>query len=375
MLCAVYFFSSAVGGVFGPYWSLYLKSIGFEVGDISKLWAISLGGSFFAPYLWAWLADCTGRSFVSMRVAAAMSLCLFSGILMTQSFWWLALFLGGFIFSWNGILPQIEANTMNHLEERQGHYGNVRLWSPMGFVVATLIFGALLEDISLSTVPLVVFLLLAIVVLIVFFFSENRIVPSQSNKSKNKLFHVLTQPAVLVFMVVVFLMFISCSPYNVFFSIYLEENGFGLEEISWIWVTGMIAQVLVFFVFHRLMSAFSFKILLVVACALTAIRWLLIGFYVDQVLLLLFAQILQGANIGLFHSVSMHIVHHLFKGEYQYRGHATYISLAGIASITGALASGYLWERFPPSVSFSFATLASVVAGVIAWRYMGEIRS
>lgn len=375
LLCGIYFFSAAVGGVFGPYWPLYLMSIGFDAKDISRLLAITMSGSFFAPYLWAWIADHTDKPHTLMRLSAALSLCSFVGILLTVSFWWLVLFLGSFIFFWNTILPQIEANTMNHLKGGVGHYGDIRLWGSMGFVIATITFGFVLDNTSISVVPKAIFVLLAVVVLNIFFFSKNETTQSQPPKTQNNMVHLLAQPTVLAFMIAVFMMFISNTPYSVFFSIYLTENGYDLAEIGWLWATGMIAQIIVFFAMSRLLTTFSFKTLLLTAYALTTLRWLLIGFYINHVPLLLFAQILQGANIGIFHTVSIYIIHYIFKGKYQYRGQAIYICLAGMASIVGTLGSGHLWERFPPSVSFSAAALVTAVALVVTWRYMGEIQN
>ena len=60
-LSAFYFFYFAIFGSFLPFWSLYLKQIGFDANEIGELTALLVATKIIAPNLWGWLADKTGK--------------------------------------------------------------------------------------------------------------------------------------------------------------------------------------------------------------------------------------------------------------------------------------------------------------------------
>ena len=69
-LSGFYFFYFASLGVLIPYWSLYLKSLGYSSLVIGSLVAILPATNLIAPYIWGWLADHTRRSMLIIRVAS-----------------------------------------------------------------------------------------------------------------------------------------------------------------------------------------------------------------------------------------------------------------------------------------------------------------
>lgn len=370
-LSGFYFFFFAVAGVMAPYWSLYLKSLGFEATAIGELTAVYIGGSFFAPYLWAWIADQTGKSIILIRLTSVLSVFTFAGVLGSSSFWPLALLLCGFSFLLNGILPQLEANTLNHAAVKGEGYGHVRLWGSVGFVITAIILGQSLDSMNINMIPKIALILLIMTALMTFFIPEY--IPEKHPQTSETILHLLTRPVVIAFMTAAFMMFIGYSPYIIFFSIYLEENHYSRSIIGWLWALGMLAEIAAFFLMSRLLSRYSFKALLIFSYTLTGIRWLLIAFFIDSIAIVAFSQLLQAASIGIYHTVSIHVIRLLFKDSYQYRGQAAYACVTGTAGVVGILGSGYLWDYFPASVNFSLAALATVIALIITWCYVESI--
>lgn len=60
-IAGFYFFYFAFVGMFAPYWSLYLKSIDFDVVQISILLSVQPIMRMVSPALWGWLADHVGN--------------------------------------------------------------------------------------------------------------------------------------------------------------------------------------------------------------------------------------------------------------------------------------------------------------------------
>jgi PPP family 3-phenylpropionic acid transporter len=81
------------------------------------------------------------------------------------------------------------------------------------------------------------------------------------------------------------------------------------------------------------------------------------------------AQTLHAASFGLYHAVSIFLVHRLFTGTHQGRGQALYSSLSfGAGGATGSLLSGYLWKGIGPEAMFLLAAATSFTALVVAYR-------
>ena len=106
---------------------------------------------------------------------------------------------------------------------------------------------------------------------------------------------------------------------------------------------------------------------------MAGVRWLLIGFFVNNLVLLGFAQLLHAATFGMCHAVAIQYVHKYFQGRLQGRGQALYSSVSfGAGMAIGSLASGYAWDRAGALFCFQGATICSLIALVIAWFWMKD---
>ena len=131
-LSGFYFFYFASLGVLIPYWSLYLKSLGYNSLAIGGLVAILPATKLIAPYIWGWLADHTRRSMFIIRVASVLALLSFLLVFISQQLYWLIFVMLLFSFFWNATLPQFEAMTLNHLGNDTHRYSMIRLWGSLG---------------------------------------------------------------------------------------------------------------------------------------------------------------------------------------------------------------------------------------------------
>jgi len=98
---------------------------------------------------------------------------------------------------------------------------------------------------------------------------------------------------------------------------------------------------------------------------------LLIGFFPQYLPVLFFAQLLHAFSFGMFHAVSIMLVHQYFRGIYQGRGQALYASLSfGAGGATGSLVSGLLWNVTSPQFLFALAAAVALLAWFIVWRFI-----
>ena len=355
-------------GVLLPYWGLYLLALGFDPARIGELIAIPQATKLVAPTLWGWLADRTGRPMRVIRWACLATALTFTGVYAVGgSYWGLLLTTLLFSFFWNAALPQFEAVTLNHLGEETYRYSRVRLWGSVGFIVAAVGVGFLVQGWGVGMVPallLALFIALWINSLLVAEAPLTRMI-----QPSPPLGQVLRQPAVIALFTACFLNQAAHGPYYAFLSLYLETFGYSREAIGLLWGFGVAVEVGMFVLFPRLLLRFGPRRLMLAALALATVRWLLIGHFAGDLPWLLFAQTLHAFSFGVFHAVSIHLIHQFFPGTLQGRGQALYSSLSfGAGNALGSLAAGYLWQGVGPAAIFDMAAALGALAWLTAWR-------
>ena len=367
-LSGFYFFYFASLGVLIPYWSLYLKSLGYNSLAIGGLVAILPATKLVAPYIWGWLADHTRRSMFIIRVASVLAVLSFLLVFISQQLYWLIFVMLLFSFFWNATLPQFEAMTLNHLGNDTHRYSMIRLWGSLGFIVIAVLIGDLLQTYGADIIPLIVLFTFAVIAVTSFIVPEKLNTPHAEH---SPIWHVIKQPKVLAFLLVCFLMLCGHGPYYTFYTIYLGELGYSSHMIGVLWAVGVLAEVVIFLLMHHLLPVFGARKLLILTLLLTTVRWLIIGFFADELLMLFVAQLIHAFSFGVFHSVGISLAHDYFTGSHQGRGQALYASVSfGAGVAVGSLVSGLLWDQWGASVLFVFASCCTVLALLIVWKFI-----
>jgi PPP family 3-phenylpropionic acid transporter len=366
-LSGFYLFYFASLGALIPYWGLYLKSLHFSVVEIGELVAIIMATKIVAPYIWGWIADRSGRRMHVVRIASLLATLAFAGVFVWQGYWWMALVLTVFSFFWNAALPQFEATTLNHLGNETDRYSSIRLWGSIGFIIAVAGLGALFDRAGTGSLPLVLVGLFACIWL------ASLLVPEKASghlpMDHAPLRQVLREPAVFSLLVVCFLIQASHGPYYTFYSLYMSAHGYSESFIGQLWALGVLAEIVVFLRMHRWLPRYGARNLMLATAALTTLRWLLVAGFADREWVMVAAQTLHAASFGVYHAVSIHLVHRLFRGAHQGRGQALYSSISfGAGGAVGSLVAGYLWEGVGAEWMYVAAAATAVLAGAVTWR-------
>lgn len=370
-----YFFYFAALGAFLPYWSLYLQSRDFSAREIGELMATIALTKVIAPNVWGWIADHTGQRMRIVRIGCVCALIAFGGVFFVHDYWGLLLVMLVYGFFWNAALPQFEATTLTHLGDSTHRYSSIRLWGSIGFIVAVAALGPVLQQHGAGVLPYIVITLIGVIFIASHGVPEN--VAAHLHIAHEPLRKLLQRREVLALLVVCFLMQASHGPYYTFYTIFLEEHSYSRTVIGQLWALGVIAEVGLFLVMHRLIGRFGLRMLLLVSAALTTVRWIIIGWFVDQPAVIVFAQTLHAASFAIYHAVAIQLIHTYFSGKNQGRGQALYSSLSfGAGGALGSLYAGYAWEGIGGSATFAAAGLFSALAFAIAWFYVArDVRS
>ena len=372
-LSSFYFFYFGALGTLLPYWAVLLNDRGFSAVEIGELMALLMGTKIVAPNVWSWVADRTGLHMPIIRAAALLTVVAFIGVFFVEGFWAMAAVMALFSFFWNAALPQFEVVTLNHLGEVHHRYGIVRLWGSVGFIVAVLAVGVLLDGYGSGVLPWAVTALFLGIWLSSLATPDGR--ASASHEDHGSLWSVLRGPQVLALFAVVFLLQVSHGPYYTFYTLYLEDHDYSGGVIGSFWALGVAAEIGVFLVMGRWLGRFGPYPLTLIALALTALRWLVIAWFPGSFELMLFAQLLHAASFGIGHAVAIHWVHQYFRRPHQAHGQALYNSLSfGAGGALGNLFSGYCWDAFGPGWTYTLAAGVALAALGIAWLGLRERR-
>jgi len=354
-------------GAMLPYWSLYLADLGFTPAAIGQLVALTMMTKIVSPNVWGWIADHTGRRMRIVQLGSLAAAVAFAGVFFGNQFWWLAVVMMSFSFFWNASLPQVEVTTLNHLGEHVHRYSAIRLWGSIGFIATVVALGPVLDHFGTSLLPAVLLALFSAIWLSSLWVPERSVANLQPGQAPLR--EVLRQGHVVALLAVCFLMQASHGPYYTFYSLYLQDHGYTRSIIGQLWALGVIAEIGVFVAMPRLVPLFGLRLLLLTSLGLAVLRWLLIGYFVDSLVILIIAQVLHAATFGVYHGTAIQLIHRYFRGRHQGRGQALYSSLSfGAGGAVGALYSGHVWDLGGGALSFGTAALISALAWLFAWR-------
>jgi len=370
-IAGFYFFYFAFVGMFAPYWGLYLKSIHFNAIQIAILMSVQPIMRMLSPTLWGWLADHTGKRLAVVQVAAFCSALSYLGVFFTTDFIGLLLTMTLMSFFWSASMPLVEAITLTYLGNRTALYGRIRSWGSIGFIMAVLGLGYAFDYVAIT------WILWAGVIIELGILLFARQIPSikipEHHTDDQPILRLLLRPKVLTLFCACFMMAVAYGPYYTFYSIYLVESGYTKSAVGWLWALGVICEIVVFFAMPWLLPRLALSQMMIASFASAVIRFLLIGWGVSSLPLMLLAQALHAVSFGAFHAVTMVLIHKFFRGRHQSKGQALFGSLTyGAGGMVGGLLSGLLWEHWGAAVMYSCSAIAAMLGLLlILWKLRG----
>lgn len=355
-LSRFYFIYYFFVGAFVPYWGLYLKSEQFSPADIGILMSLFQISRIFAPNFWGWLADHTGKRAPWIKLTAFLGLCGFTAVFWAHGFYWLFFVMAALSLFTSSTLPLAESLTLAHLATTNGHYSRIRMWGSLGFIVAAVVLGFLIDFSGIRS--LLWFLLIVQMTLFVLSFGLPDARVASHEHDEYSIWQLIRQPNVMALLLGCALMVTAHGVLYNFYSIYLSEHGYSKSVIGLLWAVGVVCEIAVFMAMPKIMARFSLKAILLFSLTLAVLRFSLIGWAIDSWPTLLFAQTLHAATFGSFHAASVEVIAGFFNGRHQAKGQAIYNSVAyGIGGTLGGVAGGYALQYLGGQYTFMLAAL------------------
>lgn len=351
--------------------------------QIGELMAILLLTKVIAPNIWAAVADRQavkhGSSLNILKIATGMTLLCYLLMGVATTYWTVALVMFAYCVFWNACLPQVEAATLNQLDNNRDKYGEIRLWGSIGFIVTVLLVGTLIDSAG-AIIVLPAGALSMLAMFVSSFWLANRaqkkqllaVVDLEHMQTRRPLKELLNS-RVIILLTLCFFMQMSHAPFYTFYSIYLESYGYSKLHIGLLWSSGVVFEIIVFVIGYRLLRRYNLRHLLIFTFLVASVRWGLVAQYPENSAIMFFAQMMHALTYGLYHIVMIQIIDRFFSGRYQIRGQALYSSITfGLGGAVGSAISGYIWTYYGQSNLFWGAGIMMLLVSVCAVFLLGK---
>jgi PPP family 3-phenylpropionic acid transporter len=351
-------------GAFVPYWGLYLQSEHFSAADIGILMSLFQISRIFAPNFWGWLADHTGKRAQWIKLTSFLGLCGFMAVFWAHGFFWLFFVMAALSLFTSSTLPLAESLTLAHLATTNGHYSRIRMWGSLGFIVASVVLGFVIDASGIKS--LLWFLLLVQMTLFALSYTlpDPKLVAHENDHFS--IWQVIKHPNVIALLIGCSLMVTAHGVLYNFYSIYLSQHGYSKGTIGLLWAVGVVCEIGIFMLMPKIMNHYSLKTILIISLALAVLRFSLIGVAIDHLWLLILAQSLHAATFGSFHAASVEVITQFFKGRHQAKGQAIYNSVAyGIGGTIGGISGGYALQYLGGQQTFMLAAIFPLIGLIV----------
>ena len=363
-LSSFYFFYFSALGAFLPFWPLYLNYKSFTPYEIGVITGTMIGTKIIAPNVWGWIADKTGLRHRVIQLGALSCFIIFTFASSIESFSGMVALIFLFSFFWNASLPQFEAVTMTSLGSSYNNYSQIRLWGSLGFILSVFSLSFLTQNYGIEVVPTCILSFLFLTFITTLFVKNTN---ANQKKHNNSLLSIALKPAVIGILLSCFLMQVSHGPFYAFFAIYLTENSYSTNSIGFIWSLGVIAEILIFIKISSWIPKYGLQNLFIVSFLFASSRWLLISFFPESVIIVTLATLFHAITYGMYHAVSISLIHEYFTEELQGRGQALYSSISfGLGGSIGSIYSGYFWESLGGSTVYLYASLFAFLGLIVS---------
>jgi len=352
------------GGVWLPYFPLYLSHLGFHGWQIGVLTAMQPALRWGSAIGWAYAADRWRLRHRLLVFNAFAGFLFFVPLLFIHSFTAIAADLTAIALLHGALIPMFDATVMDHLPALGGDYGRLRLWGSVAFVTGSLASAPLIHLFSPSIVPLLLLL------------PGFGLVPAFMRVPREQFGHPehfrapwrLLTPPLATFLSVAFLIQLSCGAWGGFFAVHTTALGFSDAVPGVTWGLAVTAEVGVLFWGRQILARIAPEQLVIISLLITVARWVLTAVTRNEALVIVL-QLGHAFTFSTFHLAALLLLSRLVPPQSSTGGQALYgvIGFGGGGSAGLALA-GALVDQLGTAKVFAVEAVIALLAIIPAWH-------
>jgi len=366
IISSQYFIYFGVLGIFLPYFNLYCYHLGFsglQIGLLSALRSLTL---VLFPLAWGALADRFQIRKPIFVLCTFLSTSVWLLYLFFVDFWPMLIITALYGIFFAPIISFLEAVTMDVLGREKKSYGRIRAWGSISFIVMVLVLGKIID---LYSVDVILSLILAGSLILAVISVGIPAIEAKKQELLQPGAGSLLDRHVIIFLFCAFLMLVSHGAYYGFFSIHLENLGYGSTFIGVAWALASTSEILVMIKSKKIFDRFSLENVLFFSFLVAAARWMIL-FFAGSTVVILAAQILHAVTYGTFHMASILYIDRLAPGQAKTLGQAVNNALTyGLGLMVGFFVNGYVYEITGSHTLFLMSALIALAAAMLFQSY------
>lgn len=295
-------------GVYLPFFPRWLEAQGIDGASMGAIAAAFPAMAIIAPPAFGLLADALRLRRALLRVACAGAFAAFSLIAgasaLGRPLGALALGLAFAAFAFFRAPMTMIADLMAIEAAQRGaaSYGRIRLFGSLGFLLAALAAGRLLDPRAPAAIPAAIAASLLGALVVAFALPSGGSLPPRPAPGQVAL--LARDPGFRLFLAGGLLQTASYACHDLCLSLHLRDLGAGDTLVGVVWATGVVFEIALMARSDALLTRVPLPALLAVAHASTVIRWLLVAAIKSPIALLLL-QPLHAISFGLGWVASM----------------------------------------------------------------------
>jgi PPP family 3-phenylpropionic acid transporter len=352
-------------GALSPYIALYFQRSGLNGVQIGSLAALILVVTSLTAIPWSAAADrFRGHQRILGLALGLAPVCIFFLSRATDYLVLIPLIVL-YAFFVSPIVPLLDSSALVVAKANNLTYGQLRVGGTLGWIISVWLVGMLIQafDIHWLFYAYIVFMSLT------FVYSLSR--PPRGGTIQipvwSNLRMLLTDPAVLYFLLSIFLVAVGSGAVMNFFSLYLDGIGAAEGTIGLAWALAAISEVPVMIYSGALMRRLGATGLLKLAFFIYAARWLLFSFIRDPGWALA-VQLLHGLSFAAFLTAGVTYLNERTPVGLTTTAQAVFNVVAfGLASIVGSLLGGYLYDVVGMAVMLRVLCLLAICGLFLFW--------
>jgi PPP family 3-phenylpropionic acid transporter len=282
--------------VYQTYINLYMADTGLVASQIGLIVSVSTLFTLGAQFIWGVLSDrASSKNLILLILYASAAVVLMLFYAGTQV-WLLMLLVTLFSMIFNPIVPLQDNLMLETLEGGRWDYGQVRLGGTVGYCLTVLVIGIVLRDEYRH-----IFWITSIMMLICFAVALrlNKVSGHRSKTQKTPYRALLKNKALLAVILFNLCFSLGSNMYYSYYPIYFTSIGGDSSLIGIMMFISAASEIPVLFIINRVVRRLGTGKVLIFAGLATSLRWFLL-FFLSNPVLILAASLLHGVGFIAF---------------------------------------------------------------------------
>jgi PPP family 3-phenylpropionic acid transporter len=371
---ALYYVSLfAALGLYLPYLSKYLTSVGLSEAAAVQVQAVGPIANLIVPPLLGVLADARRarvwllRGFSAAAAVAFVGLGTAGGHLPA-----IATMLALFAIVRAPLVPLADATAHEYVRHHGGSYGRLRTWGSLGFLIAALGAGSLYGATSIRS--MIVATTAALGLSVIFAWRMPAPAPVREVGLLREVRALLGHRTLWWFLIAVAAGQAANSSYDSAIALHLARLGHGEDFLGVVIAVGVVAETALIAASGRLIGRFSAERTLIVAFAAGAVRWLILAQVTTPIALLLQAP-LHALAFGLYWVSATTLMREYAGPRAAAAGQGLLGAATALGSIVGLSGAGELFATGGGARLYTAASGAAALAAVLAVAHAAHVRA